>query len=170
MKPFFVLLFLALFTAQTIRAEVTGNPDVFDAGVWVQHPGIAVGRLFANDSSMITVVGDGNGYLHAWYANGNEIPGFPKEINDHSQARDSGGVTRSYNYFINSTPNLIDINGDGDMEIFVGSGDGWLYGLDNQGNALNGWPKFTGAPPATAYTAYSVPRQWPILMGMEILK
>ena len=144
MRLFLLLLFLVLFSAQTIQAQITGNPDVFDTGVWVQHPGISVAKLFANDERMITVVGDSNGYLHAWYANGNEIPRFPKKINDHSQARNSGGVTQSLNYFINSTPNLIDINGDGNMEIFVGSGDGWLYGLDNQGNALNGWPKFTG--------------------------
>jgi len=144
MKSILISCFLIVILAQTSQAGVTTDPDVFDTGVWVQHPGIAVGKLFANDSRMITVVGDGNGDLHAWYPDGTEAPGFPKRLSDHSRAVTSGGITNASNYFVNSTPALVDINGDGNMEIFVGSGDGWLYGLDNQGNALSGWPQFTG--------------------------
>lgn len=138
-NTFFAFLFFS-FTLPAL-AGVTGNPDVFNTGVWVKHPGIAVGKLFATDSRMITVAGDGNGYLHAWYPNGSEIPGFPKLLNS---GVPSGGIKQSGNDFIHSTAALVDSNGDGNLEIFVGSGDGYVYGLNNQGSNLPGWPKFTG--------------------------
>ena len=158
MKSILIFCFLIVILSQTSQAEVTTDPDIFDAGVWVKHPGIAVGKLFNNDSRMITVVGDCNGFLHAWYPNGTEIPGFPKHINDQSTAIASGGIIQpKINYCINSTPALVDINGDGNLEIFVGSGDGWLYGLDNQGTSLCGWPQFTGVAGNNVYGVFSSP-------------
>ncbi len=138
-----VLLFALLLSA-SLLGGVTGSPSVFNAGVWVQHPGVAVGKLRPSDTQMTTVVGDTNGYLHAWYPNGTERSGFPKLLSDQTYATTHGGTAGTENYFVNSTPTLVDINGDGDLEIFVGSGDGWVYGLRPNGTNLPGWPQFTG--------------------------
>ncbi len=136
--------FVLLLCTGTGFAGVTGSPDIYNAGIWVQHPGIAVGKLFANDSRMVTVVGDGHNKLHAWFSNGTEASGFPKTLANHATAQSGGGIWQTANGFVNSTPALVDINGDGNLEIFVGSGDGYVYGLDNHGNNLPGWPRFTG--------------------------
>jgi hypothetical protein len=136
---------VAAFATASVRGSVSGPPSVFNAGVWVQHPGIAVGKLFSSDSRMVAVVGDAHGYLHAWFPNGTEAPGFPKRICDQTYAISQGGVPNDANYLVNSTPALVDIDGDGDLEIFVGSGDGMVYGLRANGTNLPGWPQFTGA-------------------------
>jgi hypothetical protein len=152
-----VLLLPVLLTASVFGA-VSGDPTVFDAGVWVQHPGIAVGKLRASDTQMTTLVGDTNGYLHAWYPNGTERTGFPKLINDQTYATSHGGTVATANYSVNSTPALVDINGDGDLEIFVGSGDGWVYGLKWDGTNLPGWPQFTDvSPPNHLYGVFASP-------------
>ncbi|MEJ2077441.1 MAG: FG-GAP-like repeat-containing protein [Acidobacteriota bacterium] len=132
------------FSMVTGFAAVTGSPDILDAGIWVQHPGVTVGKLFANDSRRLVVVGDGHNKLHAWFPDGTEAPGFPKTLANQSTALSQGGIFQTANGFVNSTPALVDINGDGNLEIFVGSGDGYVYGLDNHGNNLPGWPQFTG--------------------------
>ncbi len=127
-------------------AAVSGDPDIFETGTWVKHPGITVTPLFSGDPTMFTLAGDTLGRLNAWYPNGTRL--FRVPINDQSAALSLGGNSKDYNHFVDSTPAVADINGDGDMEIFVGSGDGWVYGLDNQGNSLPGWPQFTGIAPS----------------------
>ena len=111
------------FSMVTGFAAVTGSPDILDAGIWVQHPGVTVGKLFANDSRRLVVVGDGHNKLHAWFPDGTEAPGYPKTLANQSTASSQGGIFQTANGFVNSTPALVDINGDGNLEIFVGSGD-----------------------------------------------
>ncbi|MGI8783034.1 MAG: FG-GAP-like repeat-containing protein [Acidobacteriota bacterium] len=143
-KSIVLLLIFSLSTAALmVSAGITSNQTFTGAARWIQHPGIAVGKLFASSSQMITVVGDGNGFLHAWNPSGVEIAGFPVSLPNRS-ATPTGGIHRAYNDKVNSTPALVDINADGNLEIFVGSGDGWVYGYNNVGVALSGWPKFTG--------------------------
>ena len=39
-----------------------------------------------------------------------------------------------------SSPGLLDIDGDNILEFFIGSSDGYLYGLKGTGLPLQGWP------------------------------
>jgi hypothetical protein len=50
----------------------------------------------------------------------------------------SGAVTAS--------PLVVDIDGDGRLEVFVGTRDGKLHGLDARGKPLPGWPVELGVP------------------------
>jgi len=149
---------LAVLIPAYLLGGVTGDPTVYNAGVWVKHPGVAVGKLLQTDTQMTTVVGDINGYLHAWYPDGTERPGFPKLICNQTHAISNGGIPEAANYSVNSTPTLADINGDGNLEIFVGSGDGWVYGLQHDGTNVPGWPQFTGVcPPNHLYGVFASP-------------
>ncbi len=96
------------------------------------------------------------GRIHAFDRDGNELPGFPKFINE----------------VIYSSPALGDITGDGWAEILVGTGYFWgnpncghpdgctpgvgryVNGWDRNGNALPGWPVtlngYTWGSPALA--------------------
>ncbi len=138
------VLIVTMLLPASLLAGVTGSPTIFNAGVWVQHPGIAVGKLRQSDTQMTTLVGDMNGFLHAWYPNGTERAGFPKLIANQTYATGHGGTARPENSAINSTPALVDIDSDGNLEIFVGSGDGCVYGLRWDGSSVPGWPQFTG--------------------------
>jgi hypothetical protein len=73
------------------------------------------------------------GSLHVLTRDGAEMPGFPQHIDD----------------VVQSSPALGDINGDGWLEIVVGTGH--FYGAgkqvhtwDHNGNYVSGWPKSTG--------------------------
>ena len=73
------------------------------------------------------------GSLHVFTRDGAEMPGFPKHIDE----------------IIQSSPALGDLNGDGWLEIVVGTGNYWGAGhqvhvWDHTGNYLSGWPKSTG--------------------------
>ncbi len=45
---------------------------------------------------------------------------------------------------IRTSPALTDIDGDGDLEIFIGSDDKYIYGLNPDGSYVPGWPVFIG--------------------------
>jgi len=126
-----------------ILASVTAT-DSFDTGVWIQHSGVAVGRLSGPSGPMVALAGDGFGKLHAWTSNGAEIAGFPKTLQNHATALAGGGILQEANNYVYSTSALVDINQDGTLEIFVGGMDGYVYGFDHLGNNLPGWPQFTG--------------------------
>ena len=46
----------------------------------------------------------------------------------------------TFRAYLFSAPTVVDINGDGYMEIVVGTSEGFLYVLDHEGNVLPGWP------------------------------
>jgi hypothetical protein len=65
------------------------------------------------------------GHVYVWDHNGNIVPGWPRETSLKI------GV---------SSPGLGDVDGDGDLEIFIGSEDGRVYGFHHNGNTVAGWP------------------------------
>ncbi len=67
--------------------------------------------------------------VYAWKANGDTCPGWPKQTFHH----------------VDASPALADINGDSLYEIFVGSIDNRLYGLNYLGQDLPSWPKIVGS-------------------------
>ena len=108
--------------------KLVGSGSVFD-GI-VSSP--AIGDIDNDTTNGVEiVVGRGiiqsvTGRLLAYHQNGNEVSGFPIDL--------SGSVT--------SSPALADIDGDSDMEIFVGCQNGSLYAYHHTGSPVAGFPVF----------------------------
>lgn len=108
--------------------KLVGTGSVFD-GI-VSSP--AVGDIDNDTTNGVEiVVGRGiiqstAGRLIAYHQNGNEVSGFPIDL--------SGSVT--------SSPALADIDGDNDLEIFVGCQNGSLYAYHHTGSPVAGFPVF----------------------------
>jgi len=79
------------------------------------------------DGSLDILLGCNDNKLHAYDAAGNEL----WFVNSSSQD-------------IQADPSVADVDGDGDLEIFVGGLDGLIYGVDHTGTFLSGWPVATG--------------------------
>ena len=109
------------------------------------------------DGSLDIVVGAMDQHLYAWDADGELLDGFPVFVQagpDLPDAQDE--IAR-----IVSSPAIGDLDGDGDLEIVVGTGQsagsdiagyGLLYALDHTGAPLDGFPiaifaGFAGALP-----------------------
>ena len=94
--------------------------------------------------------------LYVWEPDGSMRPGFPVVVQDWDDPELANKGAR-----ITSSPSVADLDGDGDMEIVVGTaqtagsdfgGYGLLYALDDTGALLPGWPVdifagFAGALP-----------------------
>jgi hypothetical protein len=78
-----------------------------------------------------TISGPTNLYIIK--ANGVIMPGWPKAINP----------TLPANYVSLSYPILGDLDGDGKLEIVIGSANGLVYALRYDGTNQPGWPQAT---------------------------
>jgi hypothetical protein len=87
------------------------------------------------------VFGDDGGWLHVVDTNGRERSGFPVRT-----AGPAPGPTPTPHppggniYSIEASPAVADLEGDGHLEIAVGSWDGRMYLWDDAGNLVPGWP------------------------------
>jgi hypothetical protein len=87
------------------------------------------------------IVGDDAGWLHVINTDGEERMGFPVRTTGPRPGptptpHPPGGNIHS----IEASPAVADLNGDGRLEIVVGSWDGRLYAWNDRGVALPGWP------------------------------
>lgn len=81
------------------------------------------------------VVGVQDGTVQAWHHDGTSVPGWP--------------VTAG-TFVERCSPAIGDVDGDGDLEVFIGSwydgavgSTGGVYGFSQNGATLPGWPKLT---------------------------
>jgi hypothetical protein len=101
------------------------TPNCSTPGTFPQaFAGTAVGDLFGDGRKEI-VAAFPNGFVYAWFTNGQLVPGWPK---------DTGGA-------VDATPTLADLRGDGRKEVIVASMSGWVYVWDPSGNPFPGWPR-----------------------------
>jgi hypothetical protein len=93
------------------------------------------------DGQKWIVFGDDAGWLHVVDTDGQTRAGFPVRT-----AGPQAGPTPTPHppggniYSIEASPAVADLDGDGRLEIVVGSWDGRLYVWDGAGRALPGWP------------------------------
>jgi WD40 repeat protein len=96
---------------------------------------------FDDDGEQWIVFGDDAGYLHVVDGAGRERDGFPVRTEGVVSGptptpHPPGGTVHS----IEASPAVADLEGDGDLEIVVGSWDGRMYVWDAAGQSLPGWP------------------------------
>lgn len=101
----------------------------------IMAPTSGLGRLL--DAALPAEQFPADDHMSAWSLDGNFLPGFPREVND-------------LQFFV--APIVADLDGDGMPEVIQGSGVRDLHAYDINGDAPEGWPKFTAgwtvAPPA----------------------
>jgi subtilisin family serine protease len=96
----------------------------------------AIGDVDGDGQKDIVVATDaGPTNLYVISATGVVKPGWPRAINP----------TLPSNYTASSYPALGDLDGDGKLEVVIGSTDGQVYALRYDGSNLAGWPRATKA-------------------------
>jgi Zn-dependent metalloprotease len=87
-----------------------------------------------NDNDLEIFVGSPttNGMFYAWHHDGSLVEGWPQET-DHFAP-----------LLFHSSPAIADLDGDGNIEIIVGSTGGSLYAWHSDGTLVNGFPALIG--------------------------
>ena len=114
----------------TLRINYANHPLSVNIGGPI-FSGVALGDI--DNSGNVAIVFCGDNRIYAYNPNGIPVTNFPIIVNGQNSA---GAVA--------SVPTLTDVNGDGKMEIFLGTHNGEIIGVDQNGNRLPNFPKSAG--------------------------
>ncbi len=104
---------------------VTGWPvDASDHSGFLALTHTGLGDVDNDGHLEIVGIVSGQGFIHVWDRNGNEKPGWPKDISGYSV----------------SPPSLSDLDNDGDLEIIAHSNIDKMYAWHHNGQIVAGWP------------------------------
>jgi hypothetical protein len=93
------------------------------------------------DGQWWIVAGDDAGWLHVVDTGAQQRPGFPVRTNGPGPGPTPTPHPPGGNIFsIEASPAVADLDGDGRVEIAVGSWDGRMYLWDDNGQLLHHWP------------------------------
>ena len=152
-----------LFAVNPDGSAVSGFP--IELGEKIQR-GVALADFNGNGLPDIVVGTDGE-MIHVIYDDGTEAPGFPFEADNDFRTAPSVIDVNGEKVIVagNRDDNFYGINSDGSLRfvvetgadvstsagfgptpsgvgIFFGSDDGYVYGVNLNGNALSGWPQY----------------------------
>ena len=86
------------------------------------------------------IVDSAGEHVYAWHADGKAVKGFPVRLDpDNSRPEDrtkQNHVKRGFT----ASPTLSDLDGDGELEIFLPALDQHMYAWNGQGKELDGFP------------------------------
>lgn len=130
------------------KPEDRNDRNVVDAGIFAAP---ALGDL-DGDGVLDVVVAAMDQHVYAWRGDATPLPGWPVLARDLSQSASKGAR-------IVSSPALGDLDGDGALEVVVGTNEvyersGRVYAFRSDGSLLRGWP-------------VEVPSAWP--QGSDLL-
>lgn len=134
-----------LYVLSALGEPLPGWPVVLNNWAWATA---AVGDL-DGDGDLEIVVNDLSGYTYAFHADGTEVAdgdNNPATFGVIAPRRSSNGVLESFG---RTSPALVDVDGDGAVEILFGSkfqnalASDFFYALKGDGSGANaaGWPK-----------------------------
>lgn len=108
------------------RAHTKPIPGTIPIQYYPIYSSPCIGRIENNNDRMAVIVGDDSGKLYAFEGiTGNALPRFYTEMGD------TGEPARGA---IKSSPGIINLDEDNDIEIVVGCNDGKVYVFDYDGN------------------------------------
>ncbi len=113
-----------------LKINYTDNPRTIDVGGVVGSE-ISLGDI--DDDGYLEILFCGDNCIYAYNYNGTPVSNFPIIVNRMIPT----GI-------IEGNPALADVDGDGKMEIFVGTHNGELAGFNLDGDRLVNFPKSTG--------------------------
>jgi len=117
------------------------DPDQYSA---LSAQTVAVGDLDGDGPDGRSVIlGDFDGHVSVFDAGGQMRPGWPQQVDRTLSDVTSEDWTLDAGFV--ASPQLADLDGDGDLEIVIAAMDAHVYAWHHDGSLVNGWPTLLSA-------------------------